>query len=419
MSGAAAEPTPNRDDNGGVNRSQARPLEPDEACHEQPFSDHLQDAVPADTMTHLLIVSQPLSGGTCRHILDLLALVDAKHLQVDVVCPTESELWRALERAPAVRLHPFTTHRYPAASDLTSFVRLLRLVGDADVVHAHSSKAGLLARLATAVTGNSASCVFTPHGWSFWGLRGRPAGLCAAFERLAARWCHAIIAVSAHERDAGLRRRIGRPSQYRLVPNGIDLERFTVAHRPVEGRIVMVGRLARQKRPDLAIRALALLRPRLPHAHLQLVGDGPLRRQVEHLVHELNLSPAIQLLGPRNDIPELLNSAHCLLLTSDYEASPLSVLEAMSAGVPVVTSRFGGVAELVDDGRTGIVVDPDPASIAGALYQLLSDAHLARALGNAAHAEAHLRFSRVRMAAETIAVYGEVLARRPAGITTC
>jgi glycosyltransferase involved in cell wall biosynthesis len=361
-------------------------------------------------MTRLLIVSQPLSGGTCRHILDLLAFIDTERCQVDVVCPPESELWTALERTPGVRLHAFTAQRYLAPSDLRSFVRLLRLVRDADVVHAHSSKAGLLVRLATAVTGHAASCVFTPHGWSFWALRGWPAGLCAGFERAAARWCHAIIAVSAFERDAGLRRRIGRPGQYRLVPNGIDVERFAVARRPVEGRIVMVGRLAKQKRPDLAIRALALLRPRLPQAHLQLVGDGPLRRQVEHLVRELELSGAVQLLGPRNDVPELLRSAQCLVLTSEYEASPLSVLEAMSAGVPVVSARFGGVAELIDGGRTGIVVEPDPSSIAEGLHRLLSDTCSAWAIGTAGHAEAHVRFNRERMAAGTLAVYREVLA---------
>ena len=361
----------------------------------------------------VLVVSQPIDGGTCHHILHLVDSLDQAKFSITVACPANSELWKALEPIGRVRRFAINGGRRPALADLGSFLRLLPLVAHADIIHAHSSKAGCLARLAAVITGRSSSCVFTPHGWSFWAFRGWRHRLLVSLERLAARWCRSIIAVSAFERDAGLQRRIGRPEQYRVVPNGIMLERFDRCRRPVDGRVMFVGRLADQKRPDLAIRALAILRERRPGAHLEMAGDGPLRQPTERLVSDMGLSHAVRLLGSRNDVAELLSRASCLLLTSSYEACPLSALEGMAAGVPVLATRFGGVSEIIDDGRTGRIVDPDPRAIADALETLLLDALGARVIGAAGQAEVQRRFSRDRMAAETAAVYEEIIASAP------
>jgi glycosyltransferase involved in cell wall biosynthesis len=368
----------------------------------------------AQTRTRrILLASQPLDAGVPQHVLDLVGGLDPARFTVDVACPPESSLWTGLERMPWVTRHPITSRRDPGPSDAESLARLTRLAGRADIVHGHSAKAGFLLRLAAALRGRTDRCLFTPHGWSFWAADGGRAGTYVGLERLAARWCRVILAVSAHEREAGLAQGIGPAGRYRVVPNGVDLARFARTPEPVPGQVIAVGRLARQKRPDIAVRAFAAIRDRVPGATLAFVGDGPERPAVESLVQELGLADAVRLLGARDDVAELLASAHCLLLASDYEGCPLSVIEAMAAGVPVVATRVGGVPEIVADGATGLLAEPrDPAGLARALAGVLTDPALARRLGDAGRERAHEQFGRELMARRIVAIYDEILGAR-------
>jgi glycosyltransferase involved in cell wall biosynthesis len=359
----------------------------------------------------LLIVSQPLDGGVPRHVLDLVQLLDGDHYEIDVACPRASLLWSYLQRRSNVQLHEIASNRAMSRADGQSWRRLLALVRRADLIHAHSSKAGFLTRFAVAALGRTASCVFTPHGWSFWAVGGAEARFYRALERVAARWCRTILAVSDYEYRNGLANGIGRPAQYRVVHNGIDLRRFAQSPAPVNGRIVMVGRLSAPKRQDCAVQAAAALRQQYPHLELLLVGDGPQRSQVEALVARLGLSRTVRLLGTRDDIPQLLSHASCLLLASDYEACPLAVIEAMAAGVPVVATRVGGVPEIVESGHSGLLVESQGSGqLARALAELLDDPHRARAMGDAGRRAAHERFSSTRMVTEIREVYEEVAA---------
>jgi glycosyltransferase involved in cell wall biosynthesis len=368
---------------------------------------------PSQKSVRLLIVSRPLAEGVPQHVLQVLGSLDHARYEIDVVCPRASILWERLASHPAVRLHDFSESRRAAPGDLTSWARLLRLVAKADVIHAHSSKAGILARLAAAVRGRRHRCIFTPHGWSFWAVRGLESRLYEAFEKAAARWCRIILVVSEHERSAGLAAGIGAPEQYRVVRNGVDLGRFSAEPEPVPGRIVALGRLARQKRPDLAVLAFAKLRAKHPDASLHFVGDGPLRKEVEELVVSLGLQGSVNLLGLRDDVPAILKRATCLLLASDYEGCPYSVLEAMAASVPVVATRVGGVPELVVDGVTGSLVAPDnDQALAGALSELLATPELALAMGVAGRERARAEFSLESMTRRVEAVYDEIIVRR-------
>src|SRR5688572_20881634 len=167
--------------------------------------------MPTAARVRLLIASQPLGEGVPHHVLDLIDGLDPARYELEVACPRGSSLWRGLEGRNGLRLHALTRYRRPAPADAPSLLRLLRLVRRADVVHAHSAKAGLLARAAAAARGRRRSCVFTPHAWSFWATGGSEARLYRALERLAAGWCHTIVAVSEHERRAGLAAGVGRP----------------------------------------------------------------------------------------------------------------------------------------------------------------------------------------------------------------
>jgi glycosyltransferase involved in cell wall biosynthesis len=360
----------------------------------------------------LLLSIYPPDGGAAQHVIDLVLGLDPERLAIDLVCRPGSEVWAALERTGNVTLHPLRgLHGRPAMGDLRDLPLLFRLAGRADVIHAHSSKAGFLTRLAAAAHRNSSRTLFTPHAWSFWAAGGVEGHAYIALERLGARWCRILIAVSHAERAAGLAAGVGRPEQYRVIPNGIDLELFAREPRPRAGRIVLVGRLASQKRVDLALEAFRTVREALPEATLDVVGDGPFRRRLEELAGRLEVRQYVRFLGARADLPDVLNEAACLLLASDYEGCPLSVLEAMAAGLPVVATAVGGVPELVVDGETGVLAEPgSSAQLASGLRTVLSSPELARALGSRGRERARRLFARERMVRETCALYEEIAA---------
>jgi len=362
----------------------------------------------------LLIASQPLDAGVAHHVLDVVQGLDRDRFEVVVATPRESVLWRELSGDRDIELHAIGAAREPSpASDSRSLAKLLRLAARADVIHGHSAKAGFLSRLAAAGTRRTARCVFTPHGWSFWAAEGRTRRLYLGLERAAAHWCGTIVAVGRFERDAGLEAGIGRPGQYVVVPNGIDVGRFALPRRPVPGRVLMVGRLAPPKRHDIAVEAIMRVRRRYPGAELHVVGDGPGRAELERLIAELGAQEAVRLLGTRPDVAELLSEAECVLLASDYEGAPLSILEGMAAGVPVVASRVAGIPELVVDGESGLLVQPGSAEALGdVLAGLLADPTRAATVGEAGRARARTHYSRERMAADLTAVYEAALGRR-------
>ncbi len=359
----------------------------------------------------LLLAAQPLDGGVPRHVLDVVDGLPAERFEIRVACPRESATWRTLEGRADVGLTAISAARRPRPGDLASLLTLARLARRADVVHVHSAKAGFLGRLAALLGRRTHRTAFSPHAWSFWAGGERERALYLRLERLAARWCDTIVAVSEAERRAGLDAGIGRAEQYAVVPNGIDLARYSRPPEPVPGRIVMVGGLRDQKRPDLAIRALARLRPAAANARLQLVGDGPRRAELQALAASLGVGPAVQFLGDREDVDELLRAASVFVLATRYESWPLTVMEAMAAGVPVVATRTGGLPEIVEDGRSGVLVPPDDLdALTAAVGSLLADPARARAMGDAGREAAGRRFDRATMVLSLSRLYDRLAA---------
>ena len=178
--------------------------------------------------------------------------------------------------------------------------------------------------------------------------------------------------------------------------------------RPVVGG---VGRLVRQKRYDRLLRTVALLPPRV---HCLLVGDGPLRADLESLASELGVADRVRFTGYRDDVPELLAALDLLLVTSDRESLANVMLEALSVGTPVVSTPVSGAAEALARARTGsalpgLVVEPEPERLAGAVSSLLDDPERLDAMAAAASEAAELRFGRERMLHEWEALLRSVV----------
>jgi len=219
-----------------------------------------------------------------------------------------------------------------------------------------------------------------------------------ALQRQAYRCAHGIVAnaTAAAER---LRREGIAAECIHVIPNGINLERFRPARtvRPIR-TLLTVANLRKEKAHEVLFDAVARLAPRHPELRLRVAGDGPRASELRALAAALGIAERVAFLGHREDIGALLADADVFVLPSRTEAFPNSVVEAMAAGVPVVAMAVGGLLELVDSGRTGLLVPPDDAAaLATAVDGLIADPVRAMAIGGAAHDAIRNRYSFDRM----------------------
>jgi glycosyltransferase involved in cell wall biosynthesis len=175
--------------------------------------------------------------------------------------------------------------------------------------------------------------------------------------------------------------------------------------------LVCVARFAPQKNHDLLVSAFAKGPASDPRAHLVLAGQGVLRAQLQIRVNQLGLTNRVHFLGLRTDIPDVLGAADIFVLSSDYEGNPLSVIEAMAAGLPIVSTAVGGVPELLQNGREGFIVQPGNADgLSEAMVTLLKDSDLRRTMGRAAALRAKAKFDVSAMVRAYEELYEEVSA---------
>ena len=327
-----------------------------------------------------------------------------------------------------VRLLPWLAHAIDPFKDTAAVARLARSLVDVDLVHTHSSKAGIIGRVAARAAG--VRCiVHTVHGWSFNDVQ--PTAMRRAYvelERVAARMTDRIVCVSDSDRAKGLALGIGEPSQYRVVRSGIDPTLYVVGAGARERARSALGIRA----SDLVVGSIANLKPqkapldfvetarralvRAPQLKFFLAGDGEMRGAVTRAIDAAGLGGAIRLLGWRQDVPDLLAATDVFLLTSLFEGLPRTVLQAMAAAVPVVATATGGTSEVVVDGVTGYLVPPsDPEAAAASLLRLSEDPGRRQRFGEAGRGRLGAEFDIRRMVPDLEALYDELLERR--GVT--
>ena len=207
---------------------------------------------------------------------------------------------------------------------------------------------------------------------------------------------HALAGVSSHVRDRTVARFRFPASRARTIYNGVDLQRFRPDWEATDAlpelRIITVAYLIPEKGIEYLLRACEQVKSL--RARLLIVGDGPDEPRLRTLAGSLGLLSRVEFLGLRDDVPDLLRTAHIFVHPCVWqEACPLGVIEAMASGCALIASRAGGIPELVSDGRTGLLVPPgEPEPLAAALKQLLSDGGLRRRLARAGRQEAVERF---------------------------
>lgn len=371
------------------------------------------DAAPAPLS--ILLVSQPTGAGTARHVRDLANGLARRGHEVTVACPAEGTLPQELAR-DGVTVVELQMHReIRPLADLRSFVKLVRLCRRLrpDVLHLHSSKAGFLGRIAGHLAGVPV-VLFTPHCWSFQSTTGRKRGFYISLERFASRFCDMTIAVSEEEAREAQQLGVLTADRVRVIHNGLsDAELAQPESGDRDIPFVSVGRLDEQKGYGYLLEAMAELVLFEPDARLSIVGDGPLRAELEASAAALGLRDAVRFEGEDPDAGRYLRRAHVFVLSSLWEGLPYTILEAMAARLPVIASDVGGCRELVVNGETGLLVPAkDPAALAQAMRTLWSDAALRVRYGHAGHAYASRMFRLEDCVDDNAAVYQELLASR-------
>ncbi len=226
-----------------------------------------------------------------------------------------------------------------------------------------------------------------------------------------------IISVSRHnvtEDSAYLRI---NPSRFKVIPNGVDYEGLSELRRQcdesVDGPIVFVGRLAPIKGLPCLLRAFHSVLKKCPETRLKIVGEGPSERLLKTLAKDLRMADKVDFTGFKSglDLVREIVGSGVFVVPSTYEGCPLSLLEAMALGRPIVASRIPGVTEIMDEGKTGLAFEPgNPDSLSTRILELLDDEARSRSLGQAAEAVARERFTWDRVADRTLEEYASTLA---------
>jgi len=222
-----------------------------------------------------------------------------------------------------------------------------------------------------------------------------------------------IVANCAAAADRLAAERVSR-WRIRVIPNGIDLSPCVerAPGRPIR-RIVTVANLRREKAHEVLFQAARTVLRRYPDVEFVVAGDGPRRQELEAMTYRLGIASRVRFLGHCEHVASVLAESDAFVLPSRSEAFPNSVLEAMASGLPIVASRVGGILELIEHQRTGVLVPPDDErALSYALLDLIQWSGHAAALGRAARRAVETRYSFDRMVAAYERLYGDELARR-------
>lgn len=360
----------------------------------------------------VLHVAQPTHGGLVSCVGDPVADQMRRGWDVWVACPPEGDLPGVVREAGAT-MRPWSATRSPGPWTVRETRWLRKIVEDVvpHVVHLHSSKAGLCGRLALR---GKLPTVFQPQAWSFHAVGGATRWAAASWERMGARWAHALVCASETEREQG--EQAGIRARWRVIYNGVDVERLSEVtdeeRREARGRLalsdaplaVCVGRLSRQKGQDVLLDAWPAVRSRVPSAELQLVGSGADREELE-----ARAVAGVGFAGERDDVPDWLAAADLVVQASRWEGMSLAILEAMARGRSIVTTDVAGNREALGDGAGGIVQPEDPEALASEITRRFSDPALRAAEGRAARARAVHSHDVRRTTAQAAALYEELV----------
>jgi glycosyltransferase involved in cell wall biosynthesis len=353
------------------------------------------------------VIGQLTYGGAERQLYELVRGLDRRRFRPVVYClSAHTAPYGGLLESLGVPLAVVPRRRHFEWGRIRALAALMRR-DRVDIVHAFLVQANPYAWLATRLargprlvtSARNCRTIGRVRDWA---------------NRLAFRASDAIICNGGVVRDFIVQRYAAPTDRCVVIHNGVDLDRFAPVEASRNGQrrplILGVGRLVPQKDFELFLDAAALLVRRTPDARFAIAGEGPLRAALQRRAADLGLAQAVEFLGERNDVPDLLRESAVLWLTSEWEGLPNVVLEAGACGTPVIARDAGATREIVRHGVTGYLVrERNPEAFAGSTHELLTDAARRRAMGDAARRVVEEQFSLERMVTGTATLYRTLL----------
>lgn len=378
----------------------------------------------------LRVVARLNIGGPAIHVVNLTAHLDRARYESLLVTGTENPgEGTMIDYALAHGVEPVVVPEIVGEAsfrrrDMVALRKVYRLIRDfrPHIVHTHTAKAGFVGRVAARLAGVPV-VVHTYHGHVLHGYYSPlKTWLLRKMEWALAYLSDRLVAVSEHVKQDLVRYGVARAEKIAVVPLGFELQPFLEA-RVWKGhfrrelglgesaRLVgIVGRIFPIKNHRLFLEAAARLARQDPLVHFVVVGDGILRPEMEQFAAEIGIRDRVHFTGWRRDLPRIYADLDVLVISSNNEGTPVSAIEAMAAGVPVVATRVGGLPDVVQEGVTGYLVPPrDPDALAGAIAAVLQDPERAARMGEAGRAVAQERYSLERLVADMDALYQQLL----------
>ena len=384
------------------------------------------------------VITRLIQGGAQRVCLDLVERLDRTRYDITLIAGletgSEGSLFEEAEKwqLRMIRL-PLLVRSISPVKDILAFAQLffIFLREKMTIVHAHTSKAGVLGVLAARLAGVPV-VIYSSHGHIFDSraqlrdVNPKSLGHLFRLRQWICRLSDKVIALTPQDEKEQVEMGMAPYGKFKVIFNGIDLKHFnrsqTGDKEPILRelklepsdfpRICCVSRLSPEKGVGQLLAAMAPILRELPKARLLLIGDGPERSRLLQQAKDLNLEARVNFLRRRTDVPRVLSVSDIFVLPSLYEAMGIVIAKAMAMELPVIATRVGGVPGVIENGVTGLLVEPgQPAAIADAVKLLARDEMLRKKIAANGYQKAHEYFSVERMVEETDRLYQEMLKR--------
>jgi glycosyltransferase involved in cell wall biosynthesis len=320
----------------------------------------------------------------------------------------------------AIRIPGFG-RRVSVSRDLRAFITLITEIRTfkPHIIHTHTAKAGFLTRIASILSLHQSILVHTYHGHLLHGYFGKIKRLLVVMaEKWLSHHTHESLAVGDKVRQDLLKAGVGKYEKFSLMPPGLEIGRLPSKRESQESfgletdrfQVALIGRVTKIKRPDRFLDVVSELKNREIQIDFFVAGDGDLLEKCKNRV--LSEELPVTFLGWQGNIEKVLSAADLVVLTSDNEGTPLSLIQAGMASLPVVATNVGSVPEIVIDGVTGIITTFDIEEIADAIENLMKNEDLSRKLGTAAEEFTNLNFGVKRLVSNHEILYKKLVSNK-------
>lgn len=351
------------------------------------------------------------AGGVDRYIRMLLKYLDKEKFENILVCSQDfhEEDYRDLVDS----FEQVEMTRAIGGSDLKAIKRVRALIKkyNPDIVYAHSSKAGAIARAADIGLRNR--CVYNPHGWAF-NMRcsAKKKAMYTAIEKIAAPFCDKIICISDAEKQSALDKKICREDKLQVIFNGVDIESYENGVRgaikrkdlniPEDAFVVgMVGRMSPQKAPDVFVKMAKQVKDEVPNAHFIIVGNGNQEDEIRKYAEDNGFSNSLHITGWVDNPMSYVELFDVACLLSRWEGFGLALPEYMMAGKPIVASRVDAIPNIIRNGENGLLVEvDDDIGASKAVLRILREDGLRKKIVSQGLEDVHNRFNARRVSEE-------------------